>query len=208
MSDAFRDPPQEGGRLPARERALELLGEYTQKPGLLRHALAVEAAMRAYAKRRGQDEDAWGLVGLLHDFDYERWPSAEDHPFRGVEILRERGYPEWFLRAILSHASYSGVPRQSALEQALFACDELCGFLAACALVTPDKSLHQVQVESVHKKMKSKGFAASVSREDIVSGAQELGVELGEHIGVVLQAMQGVAAQLGLDGGSGAPRAG
>ncbi len=117
--------------LPGRDEAFALLSEYTEKPGLIKHALAVEAALRAYARKHGEDEHGWGLVGLLHDFDYERWPSAEDHPFRGSEILAERGYPEWFRRAILSHANYSGVPRESALEKTLFACDELCGFLTA-----------------------------------------------------------------------------
>ncbi len=186
--------------LPDREQAWQLLNEYTQKPGLIAHALAVEAAMRAYARKSGEDEEVWGLVGLIHDFDYERWPSAEDHPFRGAEILQQKGYPDWFRRAILSHADYSGVPRETALERTLFACDELCGFLTACALVTPDKSLHSVKVKSVRKKMKSKAFAASVNREDIVSGAAELGVELDEHIEFVLEALRSVAPRLGLAG--------
>jgi putative nucleotidyltransferase with HDIG domain len=186
--------------LPARDRAYALLAEYTKKPGLIKHALAVEAAMRASAGRHGGDPDAWGLVGLLHDFDYERWPSPEDHPFRGAEILAEQGYPEWFRRAILSHANYSGVSRDSALEKSLFACDELCGFLTACALVTPERSIHDVRVRSVRKKMKAKAFAASVSRADIVAGAAALGVELDDHIAFVLQALQGIAAALELDG--------
>jgi putative nucleotidyltransferase with HDIG domain len=186
--------------LPSREQALALLHEYTAKPGLIKHALAVEAAMRASAARYGADKNAWGLVGLLHDFDYERWPTAEDHPFRGAEILEEKGYPEWFRRAVLSHAAYSGVTRESPLEKSLFACDELCGFLTACALVTPSKSLHDVKVKSVRKKMKSKAFAAAVSREDILTGAEELGVELSEHIAFVLEALRGVADQLGLAG--------
>ncbi len=186
--------------LPSREEALALLHEYTTKPGLIKHAIAVEAAMRASAAKHGADEDAWGLVGLLHDFDYERWPTAEDHPFRGAEILKDRGYPEWFRRAVMSHAAYSGVTRESLLEKSLFACDELCGFLTACALVTPAKSLHDVKVKSVRKKMKSKAFAAAVSREDIVTGAEELGVDLGEHIGFVLEALRGVADELGLAG--------
>jgi len=194
---------QPSDELPGRGRAWELLNEYTKKPGLIGHALAVEAAMRVYARKLGGDEDAWGLVGLLHDFDYERWPSADDHPFRGVEILTERGYPEWFRRAILSHASYSGVPRRSTLEKALFACDELCGFLTACALVTPDRALRSVKVKSVRKKMKSKAFAASVSREDIADGARDLGVELDAHIACVLEALCSVAQQLGLDGAAG-----
>ena len=138
---------------------------------------------------------------MLHDFDYERWPSAEEHPFRGVEILAERGYPEWFRRAILSHANYSGVPRETPLEKTLFACDELSGFLTACALVTPARSLHDVKVKSVRKKMKSKAFAASVSRDDIVEGAAGLGVELNDHIEFVLAALRGVADRLELGGG-------
>ena len=186
--------------LPDREQALSLLNEYTTKPGLIHHALAVEAALRACARRQGEDEHAWGLVGLLHDFDYERWPSLEDHPYRGSEILAARGYPDWFRRAILSHADYTGVSRESLLEKSLFACDELCGFLTACALVTPARSLHDVKVKSVRKKMKSKAFAASVNRQDIVDGAESLGVELNEHIEFVLQAMRGIAAELGLDG--------
>ncbi|NIM02433.1 MAG: HDIG domain-containing protein [Acidobacteria bacterium] len=187
-----------------RDAALELLHEYTKKPGLIKHALAVEAACRTYAEKHGADPDAWGLVGLLHDFDYERWPTPEDHPFRGSEILAERGYPEWFRRAILSHANYSGVARESLLEKTLFACDELSGFLTACALVTPARSLHDVKVKSVRKKMKSKAFAASVSREDIIDGAEGLGVDLNEHIEFVLGALRGVADELEL-GGQGAP---
>lgn len=189
-----------GGDLPDREAARGLLGEYTKKPGLIKHALAVEAAMRAYARKYGEDDHAWGLVGLLHDFDYERWPTAEEHPYRGVEILAEHGYPEWFRRAVLSHAAYTNTPRETTLERALFACDELCGFLTACALVTQGKSLGEVKVKSVRKKMKSKAFAASVSREDITTGAAELGVDLDEHIGFVLEALRGIAAELELDG--------
>ena len=186
--------------LPTRDEALRLLHEHTGGPGLRRHALAVEAAMRAEARRMGGDEHAWGLVGLLHDFDYERWPDRTDHPYRGAEILASLGYPEWFRRAILSHASYTGVTRESDLERALFACDELCGFLGACALVTPGKSLAEVKVSSVRKRLKDKAFARSVSREDIVAGAAELGVDLDEHIGFVLDALRPVAAELGLAG--------
>jgi putative nucleotidyltransferase with HDIG domain len=186
--------------LPGRDEALALLREYTTKPGLIKHALAVEAAVRAYAARQGADQDEWGLVGLLHDFDYERWPTAEDHPYRGAEVLESKGYPEWFRRAVMSHAAYTGVTRESPLEKTLFACDELCGFLTACALVTPAKSLHDVKVKSVRKKMKSKAFAAQVSREDIISGAEELGVELNEHIEFVLEALRGIAPDLGLEG--------
>lgn len=184
--------------LPGRELALALLHEYTQKSGLVRHALAVEAGMRACARKFGGDEQAWGLVGLLHDFDYERWPTAEDHPFRGCEILEQRGYPDWFQRAILSHADYSGVARESMLEKCLFACDELCGFLTACALVAPERSIGNVDVASVRRKMKSRGFAAAVSREDMLAGAQALGLELDEHIGLVLEALQAAAADLDL----------
>ncbi len=186
--------------LPARDTALALLKEYTQKPGLIKHALAVEAAVRAYAGNYGEDQHAWGLVALLHDFDYERWPSQEDHPYRGSEILEQQNYPEWFRRAILSHAEYTGIPRESRLEKALFACDELCGFLTACALVTQGKSLHEVKIKSVRKKMKAKAFAASVNRDDITSGAQDLGVDLDEHIAFVLEALRGIAPELGLAG--------
>jgi len=186
--------------LPSREQGFALLTEYTTKPGLIKHALAVEAAVRKYAAKHGEDEHAWAMVGLLHDFDYERWPTAADHPYRGCEILEARGYPEWFRKAILSHADYTGVPRETPLEKTLFGCDELCGFLTACALVTPTKSLHDVKVKSVRKKMKSKAFAASVSREDIVAGAAELGLELPDHIEFVLGALREVADELGLGG--------
>lgn len=189
--------------LPSRDQAMALLRRYTTKPGLIKHGLAVEAAMRAYAGRLGGDEESWGLVGLLHDFDYERWPTAEDHPYRGAEILEQEGYAEWFRRAVLSHADYTGVTRETELERALFACDELCGFLIACALVTPAKSLHDVKIKSVRKKMKSKAFAAAVSREDIVKGAEGLGVELSEHIGFVLEALRQVAVELELAGPGG-----
>ncbi len=189
------------GALPSREDALALLREYTTKPGLIKHALAVEAAMRAYARQLGGDEHAWGLAGLLHDFDYERWPDAADHPFRGAEILARRGYPEWFRRAILSHADYSGVPRETPLEKALYACDELSGFLTACALVTPGRSLHEVKLKSVRKKMKAKAFAAAVKREDIVQGAASLGRDLDEHIAFVLEALRGIASELELPAG-------
>jgi len=178
--------------LPDRKDALALLQEYTAGPGLLRHAHAVEAAMRAHARRLGEDEDAFGLVGLLHDFDYERWPSQEDHPFRGSEILAERGYPEWFRRAILSHAEYSGVTRESTLEKCLFAVDELCGFVVACSLVLPSKAVRDLKVESVRKRMKDKAFARSVKREDITEGAAALGMDLDAHIGFVIDAIAGV----------------
>jgi len=186
--------------LPSRQQALALLHEHTVNPGLRRHAYAVEAAMRAQAARLGGDAEAWGLVGLLHDFDYERWPDPKDHPFRGAEILESLGYPEWFRRAILSHADYSGVPRTTDLEHALYACDELSGFLTACALVMPHKSLHEVKVSSVRKRLKDKAFARGVHREDVERGAAELGVELDAHIAFTLEALRGVAGDLGLDG--------
>ena len=156
--------------------------------------------MRAYARKRGENEELWGVVGLLHDFDYEKYPSREDHPFRGSEILKERGWPENIRRAILSHATYSGVPRQSAMEKTLFACDELAGFITACALVKPGKSLAEVEAASVKKKMKDKAFARSVNREDITVGAAELGVPIEEHIAFCVEAMKGVAGELGLEG--------
>ncbi len=177
-----------------------LLTEFTQSESLRKHALAVEACMRAYARRFSTDEEQWGLVGLLHDFDYEKYPSAEDHPFRGSEILKERGYPEEFRRAILSHADYSGVPRVSPMEKALFACDELAGFITATALIKPGKSLAEVDAKSVRKRMKDKAFARSVSREDIVNGAADLGIDLDEHITFCIEAMKAVAGELGLAG--------
>jgi len=183
-----------------RDAAWGLLCEYTQSESLRKHAMAVEACLRAYARKFGEDDNYWGLVGLLHDFDYERWPSLQDHPFKGSEILRERGYPEEFRRAILSHAEYSGVPRQSKLEKALFACDELAGFITASALVKPNKSLAEVEAKSVRKKMKDKAFARSVNRDDIVNGAADLGVDLEEHITFCIEAMKGIAEQLGLAG--------
>jgi putative nucleotidyltransferase with HDIG domain len=177
-----------------------LLTEFTQSESLRKHALAVEACMRAYARKRGEDEELWGVVGLLHDFDYERYPSLEDHPFRGSEILKERGYSEEIRRAILSHATYSGVPRDSTMEKTLFACDELAGFITACALVKPGKSLAEVEAPSVKKKMKDKAFARSVNRDDITTGAAELGMPLEEHIAFCIEALKGVAAELGLQG--------
>lgn len=186
--------------LPSRESALALLHEFTQKPGLLAHARAVEAALRAYAPRFQGEVEAWGLVGLLHDFDYERWPTQEGHPYRGAQILEVRGYPEWFRRAILSHVDGTGVLRETSLEHALFACDELSGFLVACALVMPDRSLHAVRIESVRKRLRSKGFAAGVDREAVERGAAEIGLELDEHIANLLTALQKNAGELGLDG--------
>ena len=181
-----------------RENAWSLLTEYTASENLRKHALAVEACMRAYARKFGEDETKWSVVGLIHDFDYEKYPTPEEHPFKGVAILKERGWPEDVCRAVLSHANYGGVPRESRLEKALFACDELAGFITAVALVKPGKSLAEVDTKSVRKKMKDKAFARSVSREDIVNGAQGLGIELDEHIAFCIEAMKPVAAQLGL----------
>ena len=174
-----------------RSEAWALVCEWTASPNLRKHMLSVEAAMRAYASRFGEDPEIWGLAGLLHDLDYERFPSAEaGHPFRGVELLRQAGVPDIVTRAILSHADYSGVPRETLMEKALFACDELTGFLIAVALVRPSRSLAEVEVGSVRRKLKDKAFARAVSREDIVRGAEELGIPLDEHIGVVLAALQ------------------
>jgi len=156
-----------------REDAYALLTEYTKKENLIKHALAVEAAMRAYARKFGEDEEAWGIVGLLHDFDYDMYPSLEDHPFKGAEILREKGYPEEWIEAILGHAEHTGVPRTTRMAKTLFAVDELCGFITAVALVRPDKKLESVKVKSVKKKLKDKAFARQVSREDIRKGAEE-----------------------------------
>jgi len=154
--------------------------------------------MRAYAKRLSADEDLWSAVGLLHDFDYDKYPSAQEHPYQGTQILKERGYSDEIRRAIMSHADYTGVTRETAMEKALFACDELAGFITAIALVKPGKSLAEVEAKSVRKKMKDKAFARSVSRDDIVNGAKELGVELDEHIAFCIEAMKGIAAELGL----------
>ncbi len=184
----------------ARERAWGLLTEFTQSESLCKHALAVEACMRAYARKMGGDENLWGVVGLLHDFDYEKWPSLDDHPYKGNEILKERGYSNEVRRAIMSHAEYTGVTRDTPMEKALFACDELAGFITACALVKPGKSLSEVEAKSVRKKMKDKAFARSVSRDDIVQGAADLGIDLEEHIAFCIEAMKGVAQALGLDG--------
>jgi putative nucleotidyltransferase with HDIG domain len=183
-----------------RETAWCLLSEFTQSESLRKHALAVEACMRAYARKYEADQELWGMVGLLHDFDYEKYPSLEDHPYRGSEILEERGYSEELRRAILSHAEYTGVARVTPMEKALFACDELAGFITACALVKPGKSLAEVEAKSVRKKMKDKAFARSVHREDIIAGAGELGLDLEEHIAFCIEAMKGIAAELGLDG--------
>jgi predicted hydrolase (HD superfamily) len=184
--------------LPSREQALALLHEWIQNPNLRKHCYAVEAAMRAYARREGEDEERWGLTGLMHDFDWERHPDAARHPMQGVEVLRSKGWPDDVCRAILGHATYSGVPRDTPMARTLFACDELCGFLVACALITPSKSLAEVEVASVRKKMKRADFARNVNRDDIVNGAAELGAELDEHIAFVLGALQDVRGDLGL----------
>lgn len=185
---------------PSRADAWALLAEYTAGESLRKHALAVEAAVRGYARRFGEDEEAWGIVGLIHDFDYERWPDAKDHPFRGSEILRERGWPEYMIRAILSHADYSGVPRESRLEHTLFACDELAGFITAAALVRPTKSVLDLEARSVKKRMKDKAFARAVSRDDLRLGADELGLPLDEHITNVIGFLRAEADALGLRG--------
>jgi len=181
-----------------RETTLALLHEYTQTDSLRRHAYAVEAAMRASAVRTGGDEDYWAAVGLLHDFDYEMYPEAPDHPLKGADILREKGYPEDFVRTILSHAAYTGVPRENDCARWLFAVDELSGFCMACAMVQPDKQIAQVKVKSVRKKLKKKDFAAKVNREEIAEGAEDLGLEPAELIEHVLAALVPVADDLGL----------
>jgi len=183
-----------------RKDAWNLLTEFTASESLRKHALAVEACMRAYARPFGEDEEQWGLVGLLHDFDYEKYPSLEDHPLRGAEILEQRGWPEEIRRAVLSHAGHTGVRRESRLEKTLFACDELAGFITAVALVKPGKSLAEVDAKSVRKKMKDKAFARSVRREDIINGAAELGVDLDQHIAFCIEALKAIAVDLGLAG--------
>jgi len=181
-----------------RDEAYRLLTEYTTKDGLLKHALAVEAAMHAYAKRFGENEEVWRIVGLLHDFDYERYPNLQDHPFKGAEILRSKGSPEEWVKAILSHASHTGVPRDTLMAKTLFAVDELCGFITAVTYVRPSRKLAEVEVSSVKKKMKDKAFARQVNRDEIIEGAQLLGISLEEHIDTVIKAMQGISDQLGL----------
>jgi putative nucleotidyltransferase with HDIG domain len=182
----------------SRENDLALVREYTKSESLIRHMLAVEAAVRAYARHFGEDEEKWGCVGLLHDFDYERWPDPPDHPLKGSEILRERGYPDDVIYAIKSHADYlEDCPRVSQLDKTLYACDELCGFITACAMVRPTR-LEGLKARSVRKKMKQASFAAAVNRDDIVNGAADLGVDLNEHIDFCIAAMQPIAAELGL----------
>lgn len=204
--------------LPTRSDALTVLHQFTQSDSLRKHMLSVEASMRAYAEKFGEDPERWGLAGLMHDYDYERWPNQEHsptsgHPAEGVRLLRERGWPEDILEAILGHAQYSGVPRSSRMAKTLFAVDELTGLVTATALVRPSKSVHEVDAKSVRKKMKDKAFARGVSREDVISGAEELGVELDAHIQFVIDAMRREAVALGLNGtppaqGAPAPAAG
>ena len=191
-----------------REAAWELLTEFTRSESLRKHALAVEACMRACAGKYAHgsaEEDLWGVVGLIHDFDYDRWPSLDDHPYKGNAILKERGWPEVISRAVMSHAEYSGVTRDSLMEKALFACDELAGFITAVALIKPSKSLAEVDVKSVRKRMKDKAFARKVNRDDIINGAAALGVDLDEHIALCIEAMKQIAAELGLDGSAAKP---
>jgi putative nucleotidyltransferase with HDIG domain len=185
----------------SRDAAWTLLNEYTKSESLLKHALAVEAAVRGYARKFGEDEEGWGVVALLHDFDYERWPTLGDHPVKGSEILRKQGYPDWAIRAILSHAAeITGVARESQLEKTLFACDEMAGFVTAASLVRPSKSVLDLEPTSVMKRMKDKAFARGVKREDLRQGADELGLPLEEHIANVIAFMRERADALGLRG--------
>jgi predicted hydrolase (HD superfamily) len=227
-NDPAKSNRRQGKSMIDRKSAWCLLTEFTQSESLRKHALAVEACMRACAKKFGNnrdregheftravtdrssdgasapegltEEDLWGIVGLIHDFDYEKYPSLEDHPYKGNEILKERGWPEVIRRAIMSHAEYTGVTRDTLMEKALFACDELAGFITAVALIKPGKSLTEVDVKSVRKRMKDKAFARKVNRDDIITGAAALGVDLNEHIGFCIGALQGIADKLGLDG--------
>ncbi len=194
----------QAGTLPQRDEAWALVCKWTPTPHLRKHMLAVEAAMRRYAAQFGEDEALWGLVGLLHDLDYERYPSQEaGHPFRGAEHLRAAGYPEVVCRAVLSHASYSGVPRQSRMEYALHACDELTGFIVAVALVRPSRSVHDVDAAAVRRKMKDRAFARAVDREEMQRAAEALGVPFDEHVTAVIEAMRGIASDLDLAGTTG-----
>jgi len=185
-----------------REDAWQLLTEFTKTEGLIKHALAVEAAMHAYARKFGEDEEKWGIVGLIHDFDYERYPTVPEHATMGAKILRERGWPEEIARAVASHATYSGVSRESPMEEALYAVDELTGLITAVALVRPSKDIRDItKIKSIKKKWKDKSFAAAVSREEIAEGAEALGMDLWEeHVPLVLEAMKGIAEELGLAG--------
>ena len=184
----------------SRPVAYALMTEYTQSESLRKHMLAVETAVRGYARMWGENEEEWGTVALLHDFDYERWPDQQNHPFRGVEILKTLGYPEWVTRAILSHAEYSGVPRESRLEHTLYACDEMSGFVTAAALVRPSRSVLDLEAPSVIKRMKDKAFARAVNREDLRRGADEIGLPLDQHITNVIRFLGEQAETLGLRG--------
>jgi putative nucleotidyltransferase with HDIG domain len=185
---------------PDRDAALALLHEFTRSESLRRHAYGVDAAVRGYARRMGEDEALWGVTALLHDFDYEQWPSLDDHPYKGVEILKQRGYPEVVTRAILSHADYSGVSRDSPLEKVLYACDEMSGFVTAAALVRPSKSVMDLEAASVKKRMKDKAFARAVPREDLERGAALIGLTLEQHIANVIESLREEADALGLRG--------
>lgn len=190
---------------PSREETLAIMHEYTVSDSLRKHMLSVEAAMRAYAEKFGEDVDRWGITGLIHDFDYEKYPNdahspTEEHPAEGVRILRGKGFPEDILEAILGHAQYSGVPRQSLMAKTLFAVDELTGLITATALVKPSKSVMEVEAKSVRKKMKDKAFARGVNRDDVINSAADLGVDLDEHIAFVIRAMQSAASEIGLAG--------
>ena len=190
---------------PSRSDTLAIMHEYTSSDSLRKHMLSVEAAMRAYAEKFGEDQDRWGITGLIHDFDYERYPNdahspTEEHPAEGVRILRSRGFPEDILEAILGHAQYSGVPRQSLMAKTLFAVDELTGLITATALVKPNRSVMEVEARSVRKKMKDKAFARGVNRDDVINSAADLGVDLDEHIAFVISALQKVAGDIGLAG--------
>jgi putative nucleotidyltransferase with HDIG domain len=194
-----------GGTFPARADTLALMHEHTASESLRKHMLAVEGAMRAYAQKFGEDVERWGTAGLIHDFDYERFPNnahspTDEHPSEGVRLLRSKGYPEDILQAILGHAHYTNTPRETKMAKTLFAVDELTGLITATALVRPTKSVHEVDAKSVRKKMKDKAFARGVNREDVVNGASELGVDLDEHIGFVISSMQARSADLGLSG--------
>jgi putative nucleotidyltransferase with HDIG domain len=198
MSEMMPEMMPETARLPSRDQAWKLLCEYIEKEGLRKHALAVEAAMRHYARLWNEDEELWSLTGLLHDFDYERWPDEQNHPYRGVEILAAQGYPEVMRTAILGHAPYTGTPRETRLAKALYACDELAGFVTAVALIKPSKSLADVDLPSVKKRLKEKAFARGVHREDVYQGTEELGLPLDEHIENVIKALQAASGALGL----------
>jgi len=185
---------------PSRDEALKLLFEYTQSDSLRRHGLAVEQVMRCMARKYGEDEDRWGLTGLLHDFDYEKYPTAEEHPYKGNAILKDLGYPDDICEAIMGHANYTGIPRTTPMAKALYACDEITGFIFAVTYVRPSKSVRDVRVKSVTKKLKDKSFAAKVSREEVEESIQELGVDRAEHIQFVIDALKEKAGELGLDG--------